>query len=250
MLAPLASGPVLSGPVPADPVLSGPVPADPLLSGPVPAGFALLGLVVLGLVAGRYVRTLAAAFQEDPADRRAEARAVLAAVRRTVPVPAWPPTHELVTAAVLVLVVWRAGPPYAYAALAGTTLAVVDWRTCRLPDVLTLPSYPILALTLAPTGELPRALLGGLALAAAYGVLWFVRPADLGFGDVKLAGLIGMAGAALSWQAWTTAALGGQLLGALYAVGLLVTRRGDRRTQFPFGPFMLLGAFAALCLGR
>jgi leader peptidase (prepilin peptidase) / N-methyltransferase len=207
-------------------------------------------LALFGLMAGRYVRTLAGAFTEDAADPRAEARAALTSVLRTVPVPAWPPVHELATAAVLVLVAWRAGLPYVYAALAGVALAAIDWRTSRLPDVITLPSYPILALTLVPTGELPRALLGGLALAALYGVLWLVRPTDLGLGDVKLAGLIGMAGAALSWQAWTVAALGGQLLGALYAVLLLVTGRGTRQTQFPFGPFMLLGAFAALCLGR
>jgi leader peptidase (prepilin peptidase) / N-methyltransferase len=209
-------------------------------------------LAALGLLAGRYVRTLAAAFEADPADPRAEARAALRAVARTVPIPAWPPFIELATAAVAVLVAWRAGPPFLYAALyaavAGTALAVIDWRTTRLPDVITLPSYPILALALLPTGELPGALLGALALAAAYGLLWFARPADLGLGDVKLAGLIGMAAGALGWQAWTVAALGGQLLGALYAVALLVTRRGTRETQFPFGPFMLLGALAALCL--
>ncbi|MFB4288069.1 prepilin peptidase [Nonomuraea sp. ATR24] len=208
---------------------------------------ALLG--VLGLVAGRYVRTLAGAFAPDPADHRAEARAALRALVRTVPVPAWPPLPEVVTAVVTVLVAWRAGLPYVYAAVAGTALAFVDWRTSRLPDVITLPSYPILVLTLLPTGELPRALLGGLALAAAYGVLWFVRPADLGLGDVKLAGLIGLACGALGWQAWAVAALGGQFLGALYAVVLLATRRATRATQFPFGPFMLLGALAGLCLG-
>lgn len=207
-------------------------------------------LALLGLLAGRYVRTLAGAFAADPADTRAEARAAFTSVLRTVPVPAWPPLYELVTAAVIVLVAWRAGLPYVYAALAGTALAAIDWRTSRLPDVITLPSYPILALTLVPTGELPRALLGGLALAALYGILWLVRPTDLGLGDVKLAGLIGLACAALSWQAWTVAALGGQLLGALYAVLLLVTGRGTRQTQFPFGPFMLLGALTALCLGR
>ncbi len=207
-------------------------------------------LALLGLLAGRYVRTLAGAFGADPPDTRAEARAAFTSLLRTVPVPAWPPLYELATAAVIVLVAWRAGPPYLYAALAGTALAAIDWRTFRLPDVITLPSYPMLALTLAPTGELPRALLGGLALAALYGVLWLVRPAGLGLGDVKLAGLIGMACAALSWQAWTVAALGGQFLGALYAVALLVTGRGTRETQFPFGPFMLLGAFVALCLGQ
>lgn len=215
---------------------------------PPPHALAFAVWAGAGLVAGCYVRTLAAAFEPDPEDTRAEARAALKALARTIPVPARPFTHELITAAVLVLVLWRAGPPHAYAALAGTALAFVDSRTSRLPDVITLPSYPVLALTLLPTGELPRALAGGLALAACYGLLWLIRPADLGLGDVKLAGLIGMACAADGWQTWTIAAVGGQLLGACWAIALLATRRGDRRTEFPFGPFMLLGALAALCL--
>ncbi|MCA2220349.1 prepilin peptidase [Nonomuraea aurantiaca] len=207
-------------------------------------------VALLGLIVGRYVRTLAGCFVPNPPDTREEARAALAAVLRTVPVPRWPPAVEVATAAVAALVTWRAGLPYVYFALAGTALALIDWRTTRLPDVITLPSYPILALTLLPTGELPRALLGALALAAAYAMLWFARPAAMGLGDVKLAGLIGMATAAMSWQAWVVAAVGGQLSGALYAIVLLVTRRATRDTQFPFGPFMLLGAFTALCLGQ
>ncbi|MEU1385221.1 MULTISPECIES: A24 family peptidase [unclassified Nonomuraea] len=188
-------------------------------------------MALLGLVAGHQVRALADAYDDLASP------------------PSWPPGVELLTAAVTALTAWLAGPPYAGLALAGTALAVIDWRTSLLPDAITLPAYPIIALTLLPTGELPRALLGAAALAAVYGLLWFARPAAMGLGDVKLAGLIGMAAAAMSWQAWVAAAFAGQVLGALYAVALLLTGRGDRHTQFPFGPFMLLGAFVALCLG-
>ncbi|MEV0197572.1 prepilin peptidase [Nonomuraea sp. NPDC050691] len=185
---------------------------------------------------------------EQPPDTRAEAREAFARVLRTTPLPPWPPYLEVATAAVAALVTWRAGLPYLYLALAGTALAVIDWRTSRLPDVITLPSYPLLALSLLPTGELPRALLGAAALAAVYGALWLARPAAMGLGDVKLAGLIGMAAAARGWEAWVVAAVAGQLLGALYALALLLTRRASRDSQFPLGPFMLLGALAAVCL--
>ncbi|MEV4367971.1 A24 family peptidase [Nonomuraea sp. NPDC049637] len=188
-------------------------------------------MALLGLVAGPQVRALADAYDDLASP------------------PSWPPGVELLTAAVTALTAWLAGPPYAGLALAGTALAVIDWRTTLLPDAITLPAYPIIALTLLPTGELPRALLGAAALAAVYGLLWFARPAAMGLGDVKLAGLIGMAAAAMGWQTWVAAAFAGQVLGALYAVALLLTGRGDRHTQFPFGPFMLLGAFVALCLG-
>ncbi|MFI7693752.1 prepilin peptidase [Nonomuraea sp. NPDC049655] len=188
-------------------------------------------MALLGLVAGHQVRALADAYDDLASP------------------PPWPPGVELLTAAVTALTAWLAGPPYTGLALAGTALAVIDWRTTLLPDAITLPAYPIIALTLLPTRELPRALLGAAALAAVYGLLWFARPAAMGLGDVKLAGLIGMAAAAMSWQTWVAAAFAGQVLGALYAVALLLTGRGDRHTQFPFGPFMLLGAFVALCLG-
>lgn len=190
-------------------------------------------MALAGLICGRHIRGLADSYDEGPVhyDQRTGAGV------------------ELVTAAVAALVAWRFGLPYVPFAIIGTALAVVDWRTSLLPDAITLPAYPIMALALAPTGELPRALAGGVALTAVYGLLWFLRPEAMGLGDVKLAGLIGMAAAALSWQAWIVAAFCGQLLGALYGLALLLSGRGTRDTQFPFGPFMLLGAFTTLCLG-
>ncbi|MEQ4721362.1 A24 family peptidase [Nonomuraea sp. B19D2] len=192
-------------------------------------------MALAGLICGRHIRALADAYDEGPVhyDR----------------LPAWFPAVEVVSAAVAALVAWRIGLPFVPFALVGSALAVVDWRTSLLPDAITLPAYPIMALALTPTGELPRALAGAVALTAVYGVLWFVRPEAMGLGDVKLAGLIGMAAGALGWQAWVVAAFCGHLLGALYGLALLLTGRGNRHTQFPFGPFMLLGAFTTLCLG-
>jgi leader peptidase (prepilin peptidase)/N-methyltransferase len=239
----------------------------------------IAGAGVLGLVAGAYVRVLAGGFRtaDDLGDERsawrAEARSAFRGALRAVPVPAWPPSIEVSAAVVCALVAWRvegllqqdaaaAGGTvggrwpvgaftvlaWLYAAVAGCALAVIDWRTQRLPDAITLPSCPILAALLAPTGHLAGALLGGLALAGVYGIMWLVRPAALGLGDVKLAGLAGMLAGTLGVDAWLVAAIGGQFLGALYAIALLATRRGTLQTQFPLGPFILLGTLAALLL--
>lgn len=92
-------------------------------------------------------------------------------------------------------------------------------------------------------------LYGALALGAGYFVLWLVNPAGMGFGDVKLAPTLGLA---LGWYGWPTLVAGtfaGLLLGALAGLTLLATRRADRKTPIPFGPFMLLGALGALMLG-
>lgn len=208
-------------------------------------------LALLGFVAGVYLRPVAAAFEPDPADTRAEARRAARAAL-VPPIPAWPPFVELGTAAVVALIAWRAAGPYlvafVFAGLVGTLLALIDWRTYRLPDVITLPAAAITALLLIPTGQVVAGLIGAAALTAFYGVLWFIRPEAMGLGDVKLALLIGLVAGSLGWQAWLIAGVGGQVLGALYGIGVIVVKKRDKKTDIPFGPFMLLGALAAVCL--
>lgn len=193
--------------------------------------------------------------ETDPrAERRArwaEACAVLKEASRRWPVWSWPPWVEVGTGVVCAVVAWRlAGTAllwaWGYAAVVGVLLSVVDWRTRRLPDVITLPSYLVLAALLFPSGRLGAASVGGLALGGAYAVMWFVRPDALGFGDVKLAGLAGMLAGPLGMDRWLTAAMGGLVLGALFAVMLLVTRRATMKTQFPLGPFIAAGVLVAL----
>ncbi|MFF5648551.1 prepilin peptidase [Streptomyces collinus] len=139
---------------------------------------------------------------------------------------------------------------------AGVLLTVVDFRVRRLPDPLTLPfagaALVLLGLTaLVPehAGHWTTAVLGSLALGGGYFVLFLINPAGMGFGDVKLA--LGT-GAALGWYGWPTVMLGtfvGFLLGALYGAALVITRRADRKTAIPFGPFLITGALLGLLVG-
>ncbi|OXS31860.1 prepilin peptidase [Streptomyces sp. XY006] len=138
----------------------------------------------------------------------------------------------------------------------GVLLTVVDFRVRRLPDPLTLPfaaaALALLGLTaLVPehAGQWTTTLLGSLALGGGYFVLFLVNPAGMGFGDVKLA--LG-AGAVLGWYGWPTVMLGtfaGFLLGALYGLTLILTRRATRKTAIPFGPFLITGALLGLLTG-
>ncbi|MFD8545226.1 prepilin peptidase [Streptomyces sp. NPDC059649] len=171
--------------------------------------------------------------------------------------PAGPPT-AVVTALVCAALAAATGPrpelaAWLLAAPAAVLLVIVDRRVRRLPDVLTLPLAAVLAAALGlagrftgDTGAWWRALLGGLVLAACYLLLHLVNPAGLGLGDVKLA--LGL-GVALGWYGWRTLVTGGAagvLLGGLYGAGLLIVRRGARKTAVPLGPFMIVGAFCAL----
>ena len=170
------------------------------------------------------------------------------------------PLVELLTAALFAVMALRFGldpvlPAFLYLAAVGVALALIDLDHKRLPDALTLPSYPVavallaVAALLGSDGSWVRALLGGLAMFAVYFVLCFAYPAGMGFGDVKLSGVLGLHLGWIGWGAWCVGLFLGFLLGALFGLGLIVARRGGRKTAVPFGPFMLAGALAAVLVG-
>jgi leader peptidase (prepilin peptidase) / N-methyltransferase len=68
----------------------------------------------------------------------------------------------------------------------------------------------------------------------------------MGFGDVKLAGILGGVLAYLSWSTFVIGAFAGFVLGALVGVALIAGHRATRKTAIPFGPFMVAGALVAL----
>ena len=147
-------------------------------------------------------------------------------------------------------------PAYLYLAAVGLALALIDLDCRRLPDALTLPSYPVSLLLLAAaagagsdSGELLRAVLGGVAMLSVYFALWFAYPAGMGFGDVKLAGVLGMYTGWIGWGSWAVGLFLGFFLGGLFGILLIVGRKGGRKTAVPFGPFMLLGVLIAVLAG-
>lgn len=136
-------------------------------------------------------------------------------------------------------------------AVVGALLAVIDVREHRLPNRLVLPLYPVgLVLPVAElwAGEpatVVRALLAAAALFAFYFVLHRAG-GGMGAGDVKLAGAIGLFLGTLGWTETILGAAAGFVLGGLWSAVLLASRRADRRTRIPFGPFMLAGAWGAI----
>ncbi len=137
----------------------------------------------------------------------------------------------------------------------GVALAVIDWRTRLLPTRLIAPTYAMTLVTILVAwladgrdlADLQRTALGWLIYGGMFFLLWFVYPRGLGYGDVRLSGVLGLA---LGWVGWSELLLGiwnGLLLGGIIGgVLAMVTRRRD----YPFGPFMLVGALSGVVLGQ
>ncbi|NVM94447.1 prepilin peptidase [Arthrobacter wenxiniae] len=132
-------------------------------------------------------------------------------------------------------------------------LTVIDIRHQLLPNRIVFPSAAIAGVLLLlaslfmhDAGAAFRTVLGGVVLWAAYVVLRLVYPAGMGYGDVKLAFVLGLYLGFVSWGAVLWGTVLAFLLGALWGLALMILRRGTGKTQIPFGPFMLAGALAML----
>jgi leader peptidase (prepilin peptidase)/N-methyltransferase len=174
----------------------------------------------------------------------------------------WYLAVELITPALFLALWLRFGlvpllPALAYLATVSVALGFIDAAHQRLPDALTLPSYPIALVLLAisvpfVTGglrHLVEALIGMAIAWLLFVVQAFIYPAGIGWGDVKLSGLLGLY---LGWFGLTDVAyglFGGYLLAAVAGLGLIAAGRATRKTRLPFGPF-LLGATLAVILVR
>lgn len=140
-------------------------------------------------------------------------------------------------------------------AIAGAVLGYVDLRTRFLPSAIIWPTYGVVTLLLVLasvlTGDwaaLLRAVLAGGGTFAVFYLLWWVYPAGLGFGDVRLSGLLG---GALGWFGWAELVIGmygGFVLGAVLGLLLMAVKVFERKA-FAFGPFMLAGALLGVLAG-
>ncbi|MDD7943265.1 A24 family peptidase [Microbacterium sp. NE2HP2] len=137
-------------------------------------------------------------------------------------------------------------------AVLSVALAAVDIATHRLPNRLVL-GLAGAAASLAVLFAIEQASMRPIVGAAGAGIVLFVvyyllhrGGRALGGGDVKLAAAIGLLTGTHDWVAPLVATALAFFSGGLVAVVVIAARRGDRHTRIPFGPFMLLGAWAVV----
>lgn len=175
---------------------------------------------------------------------------------------------ELATAVVLAVLGARFGDslrvvPVAVLGAALVAVSVIDLQLLRIPDRVTFPALGLalpLILVVSLRYDDGEAFVAGLVGAATYFVALLlphlVYPRGMGFGDVKLALLMGLY---LGWLGWTPLhpvgepvqqVLYGLMLGCILGVvfGLISQVVTRRRGEFPFGPALALACLVVISI--
>lgn len=146
----------------------------------------------------------------------------------------------------------EAWPTWIPLATVGVLLAVIDAMTTYLPYRLTVALWLFglagvgvsVALSDEPASLLMRIALGAIGAWAFFWLFWRLSR-GIGFGDVRLAPVLGGVTASVSGDLVLAGLLIGTLLGAAH--GLLLRARG-KGGPFPYGPALVTGSFVALAL--
>ena len=128
------------------------------------------------------------------------------------------------------------------------TVAVIDLEHRRVLNRMLLAALPVIALVIMASGTPSlRSSIAGAAIGFGVFLLTaLLRPGGMGMGDVKLAGLIGLA----TGIAGVAIALAvGIVAGGVGGLALMVGHRFDRRATMAYAPYLALGAWVALYFG-
>ncbi len=177
------------------------------------------------------------------------------------PISARYPLVEVLTAALFAAAALRLGadpalPAFLVLMAALVAISAIDLEHFIVPNRVVYPalflSVPLLVAAAALGGEwhsLRGAAVGGLAAWGLLLVIHLVSPAGMGFGDVRLAGLIGMVLGWLSIGHVLLALFLAFLAAAVVGMGRVAVRLRSRKDRVPFGPFLALGAILAVLFG-
>jgi leader peptidase (prepilin peptidase)/N-methyltransferase len=246
-------------------------------------GFAVAAAGVFGLVIGSFLNVVIHRVPRDesivtPRSRCPECSTEISA-RDNVPVLSWLllrgrcrhcgtpiavryPLVELLTGAVFAAVTARIGlewslPAFLVVVAGLIALSFIDLDTYLLPKKVV---YPVLlagavsfggAALLAGDGRgAVEAAAGGAGAFTVLFVIHVISPRGMGFGDVRLAAVIGMM---LGWIELPAVAVGlflAFLLASVVGIGLMVAGRRGRKDRVPFGPFLAAGAVLAIFVAQ
>ncbi|MGH8912561.1 MAG: prepilin peptidase [Acidimicrobiia bacterium] len=136
-------------------------------------------------------------------------------------------------------------------------LFLTDIDHKRIPNRITYPGTPLAATILLGGAALDgtgawflRALLAALAFSGFFLLVYLAARGGFGFGDVKLAVLLGLFLGYLGWDRLLVAGFVTAAVGGLMALVAVVAGHAGAKTEIPYGPAMILGAWVTIVGGQ
>jgi leader peptidase (prepilin peptidase)/N-methyltransferase len=180
-------------------------------------------------------------------------------------IPAFHPMVELLCPALFLAAVYLVGwdwrlLPVLWLIPVGVAISVIDLRTLIVPTRLVWPAVAVAVVLAAVVTVLDgqwqwllTSAAGVLALAGPLFLIWFIVPKGMGFGDVRLAVLLGWTVGFYAGSDW----MGGILLSIIclalasfigLVIGLVALGARGRKAKVPFGPALVISAFFCIAL--
>ncbi len=135
-------------------------------------------------------------------------------------------------------------------------ISAVDLERFIIPNRVVYPTLAVMVpLLLLASGvdhrwaSMGRALAAGAVGFVAFCIVHLAVPRGMGFGDVRLAGVIGIATGWLGFGHAFVAFLTAFLLASVIGVAVMAATGQGRKTRIPFGPFLAAGAVVAVVFG-
>ena len=165
-------------------------------------------------------------------------------------------TGLLFAVTVLIIGVAWVLPAYLWFASVTIVLILTDLDHKRIPNRILYPGTVVGLVLLAGgglldggAGDLGRGALGGVFYFSGLLVLALIARGGFGFGDVKLAFMLGLFLAFRGWEHLLVGIFLAFFIGGVIAIALLLTRKKGRKDAVPFGPSLVLGAWIGIAYG-
>ncbi len=135
-------------------------------------------------------------------------------------------------------------------------LSVIDLERMIVPVLVFYPTlFSFFALVIASSfldnrlSHLWVAIIAGVACFLIFLAIHIIVPQGMGFGDVRLAGLLGLATGWISAQVVLVGFVVAFGLGAFIGILLMLIKNYGSKSRLPFAPFLVAGTFVALMWG-
>ena len=125
---------------------------------------------------------------------------------------------------------------------------VYDLRYQEIHDAVMLPGIFLAFAFSFLVGDPMSSLIGAGIGIAFFGIQWLIsRGRWIGSGDIRIGAFMGFM---LGWELMILALIFGYIIGSVVGIGLLLSKKADRKSSLPLGPFLVLGTVVAFFWGQ